>query len=140
MILYTDGTVEATRAQCESAIVTIDEGEVESAKRTEAKNIVQAYIDAEPKLAALTVTETIVGGITGHVVVTFPTDPSKPLFFLAASTEIVNVHGGHWPDPSKPYEVCQDAIRLVGSATAWDEDNNVTEREGGHLGRIAAAL
>ena len=140
MILYTDGTIQATRAECESAIVTIDESAVESAKRTESKNIVQAYIEAEPKLAALTTTETVVGDTIGNVVVTFPTDPSTPLFFLAAATEIVKAHGGYWPDPDEPYTICQDAIRLVGVAIEWDEENNVTKREGGHLGRIAAAL
>ena len=144
MNLFTDGTIAASKAECEAAIAAIDASADEAAKRTASKDLVQAALDAEVKLSGFTVEEVAVGEDTGKVVVVFPTDsadPNIPNFFAAAAAQIVETHGGTL-DGGNLYRVCQDAIKWVGVATAWDatDPEIVTAREGGHLARIAAAL
>jgi len=120
MKLYTDGTIQATTEQIETALAESIAAD-KLAEREAAAATVQAYIDADAKLSAAGFVASADALDDAYVVVTFPTDAGLPAFYAAAASEIVHTHGGAYV--TAPYVVRQ-------SKGKW----------AGHLARIASAL
>ena len=80
MNLYTDGSTPATIDDLRTALAAAEK--LEAFAESTAVADVQAHIDADPKLAVLTVAEDQID--PKWVEVTFPTDAGTPLFWAGA--------------------------------------------------------
>jgi len=119
-MLYTDGTIQATTEQLETALAESIAADKLAEREASAQEI-QDYIDADAKLLAAGFVASADALDETCVVVTFPTDESTPAFYAAAASEIVQTHGGTYI--TAPYVVRQSKGKWVG-----------------HLSRIASAL